>query len=122
MKFIVVSILLLFPVFVFAQKLPVVATKDGKVAFDQSQFPSKMKPGVSILNTKCDSCHSLERVFNALETGYTVSGLSFKRPDLKPFVIKKMRRPDMNLSTQEASELLKTLQYMLDQDSHLASE
>lgn len=122
MKFVVITILLLLPVLVSAQTLPVVATKDGKVAFDQSQFPSKMKQGVAILNTKCDSCHSLERVFNALETGYTISGLSFKRPDLKPFVIKKMRRPDINLSTQEAAELLRTLQYLLDQSSHLASE
>jgi hypothetical protein len=121
MKYILVGILLLLPVAVCAQTLPVVA-KNGKVAFDESRFPAKLKAGVAILNTKCESCHSLERVFNALETGYTISGLSFKRSDVKQFVIKKMRRPDVNLSTQQAAELLKALQYMLEQPSNMASE
>ncbi|WP_250680815.1 hypothetical protein [Geomonas sp. Red32] len=106
----------------FAEKIPTVATKDGKVAFDEARFPAKMKAGVAILNTKCESCHSLDRIFNALETGYTISGSSFKRADLKPFVIKKMRRSDINMSTQQAAELLRTLQYLVDQDSHLAAE
>jgi hypothetical protein len=121
MKSLLVSILLLLPVAVCAQTLPVVA-KNGKVSFDESRFPPKLKAGVTILNSKCESCHSLERVFNALETGYTISGLSFKRADVKQFVIKKMRRPDVNLSTQDAAELLRALQYILDQSSHVASE
>ncbi|GFO55808.1 hypothetical protein GMSM_28150 [Geomonas sp. Red276] len=120
--FVVVGILLLLPALLFAEKIPTVSTKDGKLAFDEARFPTKMKAGVTLLNTKCDSCHSLERILNALETGYTMSGLPFKRADLKPFVIKKMRRSDINLSTQEAAELLRTLQYLVDKDSRLAAE
>jgi len=108
------------PVVVCAQATQFVSIKNERVGFDESRFPAGMKAGVAILNNKCESCHSLGRVVSAIEEGHTISGLPFTRSGVRQFVIRKMRRPDVNLSTQEAAELLKVLQYLSDQTSPLA--
>jgi len=120
MKLVVIGVLLLMPVVVYAQATQFVSIKNDRAGFDESRFPAEMKAGVAILNNKCESCHSLGRVISALEDGHTISGLPFTRSGVRQFVIRKMRRPDVKLSSQEAAELLKVLQYMADQTPPLA--
>ena len=115
MKSVVLSIMLLLPIPAFAQTALFLANNNGKVNFDESRYPSRMKAGIALLNSKCESCHSLARFINAMETGKTMNGLPFDEAGIRQFVIRKMRRPDVNLGSREAAELLRVMIFMLNQ-------
>ena len=100
---------------VSAQASILLASKTGSIILDQSSFPSAMKPGVEILNKKCDQCHDLSRVVKPLETGKAADGSSFGKADIKAYVVKKMRRPGVILSQQEAREVIRVLEYIQEE-------
>lgn len=102
----------IFLVAVSAQASLLMTSKSGSTILNQSQFPAAMKAGVEILNGKCDLCHDLSRVVKPLETGKAADGSSFGKADIKAYVVKKMRRPGVILSQQEAREVIKVLEYI----------
>lgn len=97
---------------VSAQASILMTSKNGSIILDPWPFPSAMKPGVEILNTKCDQCHDLSRVVKPIETGKAADGSSFGKADIKAYVVKKMRRPGVILSQQEAREVIRVLEYI----------
>ena len=92
-------------------------TKDGSMILNLSQFPPALVPGSELLNKKCDLCHDLSRVVNPLETGKAADGSAFGKADIKAYVVKKMRRPGVILSQQEAREVIKVLEYIQETGS-----
>jgi hypothetical protein len=117
MKSLLLIFILLLPVSVCAQSNLQLISQCGRDVLDAERYPANVQAGIDVLNSKCYICHSLSRLTNALETGRTESGESFGKSDIKSFVIKKMRRPDVNISKQEASEIMKVLEYILNEGS-----
>lgn len=117
MKSLLLIFFFLLPVPVYAQSNLQLISQCGRDILDAEKFPAKVQAGIEVLNSKCYICHSLSRLTNALETGRTESGASFGKSDIKSFVIKKMRRPDVNISKQQASEILKVIEYILNEGS-----
>lgn len=112
MKILPLLALHIFLCAVSAQASLLTTSKSGSTILNQSQFPAAMKTGVEILNGKCDLCHDLSRVVKPLETGKAADGSSFGKADIKTYVVKKMRRPGVILSQQEAREVIKVLEYI----------
>lgn len=90
-------------------------SKDGSVSLEPSRFPSSMKSGVEVLNKKCDSCHDLTRIIRPLETGRAADGSTFSKAEVREYVIKKMRRPGVILSQQEARDIIRVMEYIMDE-------
>jgi len=113
----IISLLALFIMlsFVSVQARLLLTSKDGSVVLDASRFPATLKPGVDVINGKCNVCHDLTRIIRALETGRTANGSTFGKAEAKEFVIKKMRRPGVTLSQQEAREVIQVMEYILDE-------
>lgn len=110
----------LFALFILLSSVSVQArllltSKDGGVILDPSRFPASMKTGVATINDKCNACHDLARIIKALETGRTANGSTFGKAEAKEFVIKKMRRPGVTLSQQEARDVIQLMEYILDE-------
>ncbi len=103
-------VILLSPVSVQAHLL--LTAKDGSVSLDPSRFPAAMKPGVEVINKKCDSCHDITRIIKPLETGQAADGSSFTKAEVKEYVIKKMRRPGVILSQHEARDVIRVMEYI----------
>lgn len=115
MKILPLLALHMFLYAVSAQASLLTTSKSGSTILNQSQFPAAMKAGVEILNGKCDLCHDLSRVVKPLETGKAADGSSFGKADIKTYVVKKMRRPGVILSQQEAREVIKVLEYIQEE-------
>ncbi len=102
---------------VSAQAHLFLTNKDGTVTLDPSRFPANLKPGVEVINKKCDACHDILRIIRPLETGRAADGSSFTKSEVREYVIKKMRRPGVILSQQEAREIIRVMEHIQNEAS-----
>lgn len=97
-----------------AQAGLLVIGSDGNSRLDPLLFPSGLKPGVAVMNTKCIDCHTLNRVIKAVQSGQLSDGSPFGKSECKDYGIKKMRKPGMNVSKEETKAVIDLLDYLLD--------
>jgi len=97
--------------------LKVIGSGD-KLQLDASRFPPAMKSAYQLMQKKCTSCHTLERVVIALQTGITPTTLlEFNKKTAKDHCDKMIRKPNANISQQDAKTVTELLYYLIDESA-----
>ncbi|HEY6871544.1 MAG TPA: hypothetical protein VI298_02330 [Geobacteraceae bacterium] len=86
--------------------VPVIAT-EGNILLDAARFPPSLRVQVELVNTKCTTCHSLERVIEAIDTGRTSTGVPFDKYFIRSLIIKKKRNPAANFTAEDARAIIR---------------
>jgi hypothetical protein len=89
-----------------------------KLQLDASRFPQSMKSAYQLMQKKCTSCHTLERVVIALQTGMTpTTMLEFNKKTAKAHCDKMVRKPNADISQQDAKTITELLYYLIDESA-----
>ena len=97
--------------------LKVIGSGD-KLQLDASRFPPSMKSAYQLMQKKCTSCHTMERVVIALQTGMTPTTLlEFNKKTAKGHCDKMVRKPNANISQQDAKTITELLYYLIDESA-----
>jgi len=97
--------------------LKVIGSGD-KMQLDASRFPPVMKSAYQLMQNKCTSCHTLERVVIALQTGVAPTTLlEFNKKTAKDHCNKMMRKPNANITQQDAKMITELLYYLIDESA-----
>ncbi|HXC92791.1 MAG TPA: cytochrome C [Geobacteraceae bacterium] len=97
--------------------LKVIGSGD-KMQLDASRFPPAMKSAYQLMQKKCTSCHTSERVVIALQTGVAPTTLlEFNKKTAKDHCDKMMRKPNANISQQDAKTITELLYYLIDESA-----
>jgi hypothetical protein len=92
--------------------------KGDNLQFDPTGFPPDMKAAYQLMKVKCVKCHTLERAVIAVQTGVApITGTPFNQSATRAYGIKMMRKPDANITRQEAKTIVGLLNYLLDESS-----
>ena len=95
--------------------LKVIGGGDNK-QLDPAGFPPVMKSSYQLMQTKCTSCHTLDRVVSALQTGIAPTTLlEFNKKTAKDHCMKMARKPHANISQQDAKTITELLYYLIDE-------
>jgi hypothetical protein len=95
--------------------LKVIGSGDTK-QLDPSAFSPAMKSSYQLMKTKCTACHTLERVVIALQTGVAPTTLlEFNKKTAKAHCDKMARKPNANISQQDAKTIVSLLYYLIDE-------
>lgn len=95
--------------------LKVIGSNDSK-QLDSSGFPPAMKSAYQLMQKKCTSCHTLERVVIALQTGVAPTTLlEFNKQTAKAHCDKMMRKSGANITAQDARSITALLYYLIDE-------
>jgi hypothetical protein len=95
--------------------LKVIGSGDNK-QLDSAGFPPEMKSSYQLMQTKCTSCHTLERIVSALQTGIAPTTLlEFNKKTAKDHCMKMARKPQANISQQDAQTIIDLLYYLIDE-------
>jgi hypothetical protein len=95
--------------------LKVVGSNDSK-QLDSAGFPPAMKSAYQLMQNKCTSCHTLERVVVALQTGIAPTTLlEFNKKTAKAHCDKMARKPNANITPQDAKTITTLLYYLIDE-------
>lgn len=90
--------------------------KGDKMNFDPAMIPPNMKPAYDIMSTKCNKCHSLERVVIAISTGIApVTGQPFDKQATKSYGIKMLRKPKSNMNRDEIKQVITLMNFLIDE-------
>ena len=89
-----------------------------KMQLDASRFPPAMKSAYQLMQKKCTGCHTMERVVIALQTGIAPTTLlEFNKKTAKDHCDKMMRKPNSNISQQDAKSITELLYYLIDESA-----
>ena len=95
--------------------LKVIGSGDNR-QFDPSGFPPEMKSSYKLMQTKCTKCHTMERIVTAVQTGTSPTTLlEFNKKTAKDHCTKMSRKPNANISQQDAAAITDLLYYLIDE-------
>jgi len=93
-----------------------VVGKGADMQFDPTRFPADMQAAYQLMKVKCVKCHTLERAVIAVQTGVApITGTPFNQSATRAYGIKMMRKPDANITPQEAKTIVGLLNYLLEE-------
>ena len=86
------------------------------VTIDPSGFPPKMQAAYKLMMEKCNTCHTIERIVAAVQTGVCpVSKTSFSKETTRSVVTRMYLKPESNMTKSDARTIVIFLNYLLDQ-------
>ena len=93
--------------------------KGDSVSIDITGLPPEMLKAHSVMMDKCTRCHSSERVLGAVKTGVApVTNTGFSKETAKPLVDRMVKKPDSNMTNDDAGMILIYLKYLLGHSHH----
>lgn len=97
-------------------KLAVIG-RGASLRFDPASLPPQQREVYErVMQVKCASCHTLERVVVAVKTGIApISGLPFNKNSARRYGVKMMRKIDSGMTGTEIKEAVSLLIYLLDE-------
>jgi hypothetical protein len=85
---------------------------------DPTGFPPEMKSAYQLMQKKCTYCHTMERVVIALQTGIAPTTLlEFNKKTARDHCVKMVRKPNSNISQQDAKIIVDLLYYLIDESA-----
>ena len=110
----VVPLLVMFTLFAttaFAE-LKVVGS-GSETRFDPAEIPVNMRQSYQVLTSRCNSCHSVERLVDAVRNGIApITGQPFDAESAGGLVRKVAGKPDSNINEVEVKEILDVLNFL----------
>lgn len=97
--------------------LKVVGT-GNETRFDPAEIPVNKRQSFQLMESRCTSCHSSERLVIAIQSGIApITGQPFDATSAKVFVKKIASKPDSNINEVEMKEILDILNFLLIKQS-----
>lgn len=86
------------------------------MSIDPSGFPPKMQAAYSLMQQKCGTCHTVERVIVSLQTGLCpLSKTSFNKDTAKSIVVRMFLKPESGMTRDDMRTIVGLLNFMIDE-------
>ena len=117
-KIYVMAFLLTLVTFSIADARIKVKGRGSNLNFDLDSIPSNFKASYDLMSKKCTRCHTMEMIVIAVQTGKApVTGQPFDKHAVKAYGIKMLRKSNTDMNMQEIRNVVKLLNFLLDENA-----